>query len=44
MDQTTRTKLREALLTVTALKSSMEHALTSDPTAVWRPKVLLEVA
>jgi hypothetical protein len=36
MDQTVRAKLREALLTVTALKTSMEHALQSDPNAVWR--------
>lgn len=36
MDTTERNQLREALLTVTALKTSMEHALQSDPNAVWR--------
>ncbi len=36
MDQAVRDRLREALLTVTALKTSMEHALRSDPNAVWR--------
>ena len=36
MDQTARNQLREALLTVTALKTSMEHALRSDPNAMWR--------
>lgn len=36
MDQTVRNQLREALLTVTALKNSMEHSLRSDPNAVWR--------
>lgn len=36
MDTAERTKLREALLTVTALKTSMEHALRSDPDAVWK--------
>lgn len=36
MDQARRDGLREALLTVTALKNSMEHALRSDPNAVWK--------
>ena len=36
MEQEVRDRLREALLTVTALKRSMEHALSSDPNAVWR--------
>lgn len=36
MEEAVRDGLREALLTVTALKSSMEHALRSDPNAVWR--------
>lgn len=36
MDQTLRAKLREALLTVTALKRSMELAVDSDPDAVWK--------
>lgn len=36
MEQAVRDHLREALLTVTALKASMEHALRSDPNAVWR--------
>lgn len=36
MEETVRDGLREALLTVIALKSSMEHALRSDPNAVWR--------
>lgn len=36
MDTGERHQLREALLTVTALKTSMEHALSSDPNAVWR--------
>lgn len=36
MEQAVRDRLREALLTVTALKTSMEHALRSDPNAVWR--------
>ena len=36
MDESLRDRLREALLTVTALKTSMEHALSSDPNAVWR--------
>lgn len=36
MEKSVRDGLREALLTVTALKSSMEHALRSDPNAVWR--------
>lgn len=36
MEQATRDALREALLTATALKTSMEHALRSDPNAVWR--------
>lgn len=36
MDNSVKEALREALLTVTALKTSMEHALRSDPTAVWR--------
>jgi hypothetical protein len=36
MEESVRDGLREALLTVTALKSSMEHALRSDPNAVWR--------
>jgi DpnII restriction endonuclease len=36
MDQSVRDKLREALVTVTALKTSMEHSLRSDPNAVWR--------
>lgn len=36
MDNATRNHLREALLTVTALKNSMEHALSSDPNAFWR--------
>jgi hypothetical protein len=36
MDQAARNQLREALLTVTALKTSMEHALRSDPNAMWR--------
>jgi len=36
MDQVVRDGLREALLTVTALKTSMEHAPRSDPNAVWR--------
>ena len=36
MDLTARNQLREALLTVTALKTSMEHALRSDPNAMWR--------
>ena len=35
MDQAVRDRLREALLTVTALKTSMEHALRSDPKAAW---------
>jgi len=36
VDTAERNQLREALLTVTALKTSMEHALRSDPSAVWR--------
>lgn len=36
MDESVRDGLREALLTITALKSSMEHALRSDQNAVWR--------
>jgi hypothetical protein len=36
MDQGVRNQLREALLTVTALKNSMEHSLRSDPNARWR--------
>jgi hypothetical protein len=36
MEQATRDALREALLTAMALKTSMEHALRSDPNAVWR--------
>lgn len=36
MEQAVRDRLREALLTVTALKTSMEHALRSDPNATWR--------
>jgi hypothetical protein len=36
LEQEVRDRLREALLTVTALKTSMEHALRSDPNAVWR--------
>ena len=36
MEQAIRDGLREALLTVTALKTSMEHALRSDPNATWR--------
>ena len=35
MDRAARDRLREALLTVTALKTSMEHALRSDPKAFW---------
>jgi hypothetical protein len=35
MDRAARDQLREALLTVTALKTSMEHALRSDPKACW---------
>jgi hypothetical protein len=36
MEQAVRERLREALLTVTALKTSMEHAVRSDPTALWK--------
>lgn len=36
MNEQLRTAYREALTTVTALKTSMEHALASDPTAMWR--------
>jgi hypothetical protein len=36
MDQAERERLREALLTVSALKTSMEHAVRSDPDAVWK--------
>ena len=36
MEQAVLERLREALLTVTALKASMEHAVRSDPTAVWK--------
>ena len=36
MEQEVRDHLREALLTVTALKTSMELTLRSDPNAVWR--------
>ena len=36
MDKSTKDGLREALLTVTALKASMELSLSSDPGAVWR--------
>ena len=36
MERALRDNLREALLTVTALKTSMEHALRSDPNAAWR--------
>lgn len=35
MEQEVRNRLREALLTVTALKTSMEHGLHSDPKAAW---------
>lgn len=35
MEEAVRDHLREALLTVTALKTSMEHALRSDPKAMW---------
>jgi hypothetical protein len=36
MDQAQKLAYREALTTVSALKSSMEHALRSDPDAVWK--------
>jgi hypothetical protein len=36
VEKAVRDRLREALLTVTALKTSMEHALRSDPNAMWR--------
>lgn len=36
MDQDQRRAYREALMTVSALKNSMEHALRSDPDAVWK--------
>jgi hypothetical protein len=36
IDRDLQEKLREALLTVTALKRSMELALSSDPSAVWK--------
>jgi hypothetical protein len=36
VEQAVRERLREALLTVTALKRSMEHSLSSDPKAMWR--------
>jgi hypothetical protein len=36
MDPAERERLREALLTVSALKNSMEHAVSSDPEAVWK--------
>ncbi len=36
MDQAAKEHLREALLTVSALKTSMEHAVRSDPDAVWK--------
>ena len=35
MDKASIDALQEALLTTTALKQSMEHALRSDPNAVW---------
>jgi len=36
MDQGQSRAYREALITVSALKKSMEHALRSDPDAVWK--------
>jgi hypothetical protein len=36
VEQAVRDRLQEALLTVTALKTSMEHSLRSDPNAVWK--------
>lgn len=36
MDQDQRRVYREALLTVSALRRSMEHAVRSDPDAVWK--------
>lgn len=36
MDQDLTKAFREALITVSALKRSMEHALQSDPDAVWK--------
>jgi hypothetical protein len=36
MNEELRAAYREALITVTALKTSMEHAVQSDPSATWK--------